>query len=177
MDGLTPNTLSLAEEPEAWQVPRARRAVNSRPHVLLTGASATVLAQVRAAIGDDYAVLAVPDGRRALRVLRCIRHLLLVVACDDLLSMDAPGLFARLAADPELASRHTCVYLTSGLRHFDVTFAWHLELVHATVIHVPTAELDLLDSVATAARHARFQALVGSQIGERERRDDERMLP
>lgn len=160
MDSLTPNAPDLSGTADKSLARRELRVANSRSHILLTGGKAAVCAQVRAAIGDDFHVLAVPDGRRALNALRCLRSVLLVVAGDDLLTMDATALFARLAAEQEMATRHTYVYLTTETHCFHPTFAWHLELLRVAVVHVPAAPQSLLDQVECAARHARLRGLV-----------------
>lgn len=159
MDGLTPAAHRLSDQPEStlgiWGLSSAGR----RPHILLTGANRADRAQVRAAIEDEYHVLTVPDGRRALRLLRSIRHLVLVVAGDDLLDFDAPGLFERLAREPEMALRHAYVYLTAGSRRFGPTFAWQLEMFRVAVVHMPTPQHDLLEQLTCAARYSRLHAL------------------
>lgn len=171
MDDLTPSATDLFAVPDAAHVKRAFPAVNRHPHVLLTGSHAAC-ARVRAAIGGDYHVIPVLDGQRALHLLRAMRHLLLIVAGDDLLSLDAPGLFALLAKEPDMAARHSYVYLTSGTRRFDVAFAWHLELLRVTVVHIPAPQHDLLEQVACAARHARLHALDVAMPGRTRERND-----
>lgn len=163
MDDFAPSASDLSPEPEMADTGCALPIPCRRPHVLLAG-SVAACARVRAVIGDDYHAIPILDGQRVLRLLRSLRHLLVIVVDDDLAGMDAPALFARLAGKPELARRHSFVYLTSGTRRFDVEFAWHLELLHVTVVHIPAPQSDLLDSVTSAARYARLRALDGAAI-------------
>lgn len=159
MEGLTPSPFSLSEMPDEPYSLQDISTVGRRPHILLTGGNRSDRAHVRAAMEDDCHIIAVPDGRRALRLLRSIRHLLLVVAGDDLLSLDAPGLFEQLAKEPEMALRHSYVYLTAGSRHFGPAFAWQLELLRVTVVHMPAAQCELHEQVTSAARYTRLHAL------------------
>lgn len=163
MDEYAPGVSDLFAQSEIADAGRALPIRCRRPYVVVAG-SAAACSCVQAVIGEDYHIIPVLDGKRVLPLLRSMRHLLLIVVDDGLASVGAPELFARLAGEPELARRHSFVYLTSGARRFDLEFAWHLELLHVNVVHIPTPHSDLLDSVTCAARHARLRALGGMAI-------------